>query len=230
MEQLVFVLHIAGGTVGLFSGAVAAAARKGAWLHRKAGTVFFVSMLVMAASADYLAVARPGQIVNLIIGTFTLYLLTTAWLTARNPDGRPRLADKIALAVILALCAPFLLLSLQLAFGFEPWMPSSFPLKGPILYAIYVFTVVFLLAAAVDVKVLRAGGVSGPRRIERHLWRMCLGLALAAGSAFTNGLPRILPEGVHIPLGWLFVPQFLALGLLIFWMIRVRFTRWYERN
>ena len=57
---------------------------------------------------------------------------------------------------------------------------------------------------------------------------MCLGLTLAAGSAFTNGLPRLLPKSVHVPLIFLFIPQLSSLALLIFWVIRVRFTGWYK--
>ena len=52
--------------------------------------------------------------------------------------------------------------------------------------------------------------------------------AMAAGSAFTNGFPQLLPKGVHVPLIWLFMPQFIVLGVLVFWLIRVRFTRWYD--
>jgi hypothetical protein len=42
------------------------------------------------------------------------------------------------------------------------------------------------------------------------------------------GLPRLLPILNHAPLIVLFVPQFLVLGLLVFWMIRVRLTPWLE--
>jgi hypothetical protein len=55
---------------------------------------------------------------------------------------------------------------------------------------------------------------------------MCLGLALAMGSAFTNGFARLLPGPYHVP-PIFFLPQLLPLGLLAFWMIRVRFTRWH---
>src|SRR5262249_60362544 len=40
--------HIGGGSAGIASGFVAVLARKGGWWHRKAGTVFFGSMLLMA--------------------------------------------------------------------------------------------------------------------------------------------------------------------------------------
>jgi hypothetical protein len=81
---------------------------------------------------------------------------------------------------------------------------------------------VVLLAAVGDVRMIRAGGVTGTRRIARHLWRMCFGLFIATGSfvaqlvkmtfmpSWTRSLPFIL---------------FLAAGplvVLLYWMWRVR--------
>ena len=229
LTTLAFVLHIGAGTLALVSGTVAAVARKGGRLHRMAGTIFFVSMLVMAAFAAYLAVAMPGQLVNLFIATFTIYLVATAWLTVLRKESIVGLPEKIALAVAFLLCAPFTVLSFQLATGMAPFFKSAVPLKGPVLVAIYSFTTVIAIAAIADAKVVLAGGIAGAPRIARHLWRMCLGLTLAAGSAFTNGLPRLLPGPMHVtPI--FFLPQFLPLILLVFWMIRVRFTGWYAKD
>jgi hypothetical protein len=120
------------------------------------------------------------------------------------------------------------LLSFQLATGMQPSFKSAVPLEGPVRIAIYSFTFFVAMAAIGDAKLVLAGGIAGARRIGRHLWRMCLGLTFAAGSAFTNGLPRLLPKTVHVPLIFLFIPQLSSLVLLIFWMIRVRFTGWYR--
>jgi uncharacterized membrane protein len=221
-----FVLHIGAGTVALFVGVVALSSAKGGRLHIGAGRIFVVAMLLMAVAADYLAVVRRDQLPNLLIGTFTFYLITTAWLTVHRSDGQYGLAEKLALAVVLTLFLPFALLSLQLATGMRPFLRFSVGFEGPILVAIYIFTLLTGIAVATDLKVLIARGIAGRARIERHLWRMCLGLALASGSAFTNGFSRLLPKGV-IPFGWYFVPQFLMLGVLFFWLMRVRYTRWY---
>src|SRR5215469_15956152 len=113
VTTLAFVLHVAGGTIGLLSGTAAVIVRKGGALHRMAGNVFFVSMLVMAVFADYLAVVRPGQIVNLAIGTMAFYLVATAWLTVRRPEHTIGTYEKIAFAVIFLLCLPFVTLSAQ---------------------------------------------------------------------------------------------------------------------
>ncbi|HEX4159382.1 MAG TPA: DUF2306 domain-containing protein [Rhizomicrobium sp.] len=224
---LAFVLHIGGGTVGLFSGTVAALARKGGRLHRSAGTVFFVSMLVMAVFAIFLAVVRPGEIVNLVVGTFVIYLVVTAWLTAQRKDGSIGYPEKIALFVILCLCVPFGITSFEVAMGLPLFFKSAIPITGPIRIAVFTFTAVFAIASFADAKVILAGRITGAPRLARHLWRMSLALMLATGSAFTNGLPRLLPGHSHVPIALLF-PQFIWLAFLIVWMIRVRFTGWYR--
>lgn len=229
LATLAFALHIAGGAVGLASGTTAAFARKGGPLHRRAGAVFFVSMLIMATFAIYLGFAMPDQIVNVFIGAFVLYLVGTAWLTVRRAEGVADVCEKIALAVALCLCAPFAILSFQLATGLPPLFRSAVLFEGPVLIAIYSFTTVLVIAAVADAKVVLASGIAGAPRIARHLWRMCLGLTLATGSAFTNGFSRLLPGPHHVPPAFLF-PQFVPLGLLIFWMIRVRFTAWFKHN
>lgn len=97
--------------------------------------------------------------------------------------------------------------------------------KGAILIAIYSFTGILVIAVISDAKLVLTGNISGSARIARHLWRMCLGLALATGSAFTNGLARVLPGPYHVPTLF-FYPQFVPILLLIFWMIRVRVLGW----
>ncbi len=229
MTALAFVLHISGGTIGLVSGTVAAFARKGGPLHRVAGTVFFASMLVMAVFAAWLAVTVPGQLVNLFIATFASYLVVTGWMTVRRKSGTAGLPETIALITAVVLCAPFAVLSFQLAAGLPPLFRSAVPFKGPVLVAIYAFTFVLASAAIADASVVFSGRIAGAPRIARHLWRMCLGLTLAAGSAFTNGLARFLPGPYHVPTVF-FLPQFIPVVLLIVWMVRVRLTGWFRRN
>jgi hypothetical protein len=223
--MVVFILHIGGGAIGLASGTVAAFAHKGGTLHRKAGTIFVVSMLVMGALAIYLAVAEPDQLTNVFIGAFAIYLVSTAWMAVRRKAGTSGPFEKFALAISLCLCAPFAILSFQLAMGLPPLLKSAVPFKGPVLIAIYSFTAILTVAVIGDARVVLSGALSGVPRISRHLWRMCLGLTLAAGSGFTNGFARLLPGPYHVPTAF-FLPQFLPLGLLAFWMIRVRSRGW----
>jgi uncharacterized membrane protein len=86
MTMLAYVLHVGAGATALASGTVAVFARKGSYIHRRAGTVFVVSRLVVTTFAAYLAVAVPGQLVNLFIATFTAYLVATGWMTVRRHE------------------------------------------------------------------------------------------------------------------------------------------------
>jgi len=222
LTVLAFALHIGGGFVALIAGTIAIFASKGGPTHRRAGKLFFIAMLVMATFAIYLGIVVPDR-VNIFIAAFATYLIATAWLTVRRKEGTIGLGERIGFLVALLLCAPFVILSIQLAAGLPPLFKSTVPLEGPVLIAIYGFTTVLLVAVLSDAKVLVAGGISGAPRIARHLWRSCVGMTLAAGSAFTNGFARLLPGHYHVPLAF-FLPQFVPLVLLIFWMIRVRFT------
>ena len=207
------------------AGTIAAFARKGGRLHRGAGNVFFASMLVMAAFACWLAVVMPGQIGNLFGAAFAAYLVTTGWLTVRRKAGV--LPERIALAAALGLLAPFAILLAQAATHTAFLFKSAVAPHGPVLIATWCVTAVLAIAAIGDAKVAFAGGIAGAARIARHLWRMLLGLTIAVGSAFTNGFARVLPGHYHVP-GAFFLPLLMPLGLLVFWMIRVRLTGWYK--
>src|SRR5262249_5443362 len=150
------------------------------------------------------------------------------WMTVRQKGKTVGVPEKVALLIVLCLFAPFSILSFQVATGLKPAFKSAVPIEGPVRIALFTFTFLTGIAAVGDGRLVWTGHVTGARRIARHLWRMCLGLAFAAGSAFTNGFPRLLPKSVHIPIFLLFVPQLIALAVLIFWMVRVRFTGWYK--
>lgn len=81
---------------------------------------------------------------------------------------------------------------------------------------------VVLLAAIGDLRVFRAGGIHGTRRLARHLWRMCFGLFIASGS-FAAQLVMM----TSMPAQLRSVPMILVLGggplvVLVYWMIRIR--------
>jgi uncharacterized membrane protein len=219
-----FAVHIAGGTLGVISGLIAVFARKGERLHRAAGKVFTVSMLFMAVAAGYLAVVRPGQLANLVTAATVFYLIVTAWLTAQRKDGeRAGLPEKIALGfVVLLLFVPFAGLSFLSVIGKAPAN-----IHDATAIFVYIFTGVIGLAAMTDLRVVLGAGLAGAARVARHLWRMCLALMLAVESFVLNAIPRILPFKVHLTAAW-FVPQFLVLALLFFWLARVWFTRQFK--
>ena len=77
-----------------------------------------------------------------------------------------------------------------------------------------------LLCAALDVRMLRRGGFVGPKRILRHLGRMCFALLIATVS-FYPGQAKLFPASVKAT-NLLFVPHVLLIGSMIFWTVRMR--------
>jgi uncharacterized membrane protein len=214
------IFHASAGGIAMLSGAVALFSRKGGRLHRTAGTVFFISMLINAASASYLGFAR-SQIGDIVGGLLTIYLIATAWMTVRRAEGETGLVELGA----------FLFATAGAAIGFFGAVQSvqnGTALLGGI--PAFGFSSVVALAAALDLSVILRRGVSGRQRIARHLWRMHLGLFVAVGSFFPGQL-QLFPEFIQQirPIILLFIPAFLIIGLMIFWLIRVLFTNWYRK-
>ncbi len=210
LTQTALIIHIGGGAVSLVSGFAALAAPKGRRIHRAAGTVFVLAMLVMALFAVIVALLR-NQSLNTIAGAFTLYLIGTAWLAVRRPEATTGRAETAGFFVASAIAAASFMVG---------W--NGLGADGVPVAALYVFSGVAALGAAADLSMLMRGGVSGPSRIARHLWRMCTALFIASGSFFLGQADEI-PAALRGP--YLFVPALLPLAALLFWMIRVRFTR-----
>ena len=228
------LVHILGGTLGLLSGTAAMSFRKGSRRHVFAGKIFVASMLFMAAGAVYLGITRH-QPANVGGGTFTFYLILTAWLTARRADGE---TSKFDWAVLLI---PLMLGTLTWINGVSVVRSGASSQAGVPVGMIFFMGSVELLAAGGDVRMLVRGGILGAKRIARHLWRMCFGLFIASGSFFlgpSNRPLRLLSNiglGQHLPgalfgMGVYLVLTILPLVLLIFWLIRVRFSSAYKKT
>ncbi len=216
------ILHITGGMVGLLSGAAAMTFRKGSRWHGTAGNAFVASMLLMSASATYLAIVKH-QNGNILGGIFTFYLVLTAWLTARRRDAKPGIFDWAALSVLLPVGVVVMIYGLEKAFG------TIRPHDGvPAGMTLFMGSVI-LLAAAGDIRMLKRGGISGKQRIVRHLWRMCFGFFIATGSFFLSQAFKLFPA-LKAARTVLIVPAVLPLILLIFWLVRVRFSTLYGRK
>jgi hypothetical protein len=224
--------HIFAGTLGLLSGTAAMSFRKGSPRHVLAGKIFVASMLTMGVLAVYLAIVRH-QTNNIGGGIVTVYLIWTGWLTARRRDGETSRFDWVVLLIPLTL-------------GVLTWMNGLNVVRSgassqdgvPVGMTFFMGSVM-LLAAAGDIRMLLRSGVGGVKRIARHLWRMCFGLFIAAGSFFlgpSNRPLRLLSTvgiGQHLSPVLFSTPLYLILTILpllmlIFWLVRVRFTNAYS--
>lgn len=210
----IVLVHICAGSLGILSGAAAMFLRKGSRRHAWAGRVFVVSMLCMSATGAYRAFVAPdGEAINVLMGLLTFYLVATSWLTARRRAGGTGPLDWAALLVAVAVATGLIRLGMT---------------GGSFAVVAFFFGGVALLAAALDLRMITRGGVFGAARIARHIWRMCTALYIAVMSFFL-GQSQVFPYSVRRT-GLLVVPGVLVVVLLIFWLIRVLFTKAYKRT
>lgn len=219
MTSPILILHISGGITGIVSGFMAMCFRKGSPAHALAGRVFVIAMLCMSGAGAYMALMK-SQTGNLMGGVMTFYMVTTAWSAGRRRNGETSILDWAALLVALAFGA------IAVTFGVQAMQSPTGSKAGypPPVY--FIWGVIALLSAAGDIRMLARGGVFfGRQRIVRHLWRMCVGLFIASGSFFL-GQQKVFPVFLRGLAVW-YVPAFLPLLLMIFWLIRVRFKNAY---
>ncbi len=213
--------HICAGTVGLLSGGAAMSFRKGSQRHRRAGNVFVISMLGLGASGAYMGFMKH-QLLNGVMGTLTSYLVATAWWTARRRDEKTGLLDwggllvPLSLATVLVICG---IAAKHTPTGAKYGVPTG---------SYFVFATLAGLYALGDLRMLIRGSISGTQRLTRHLGRMCFALFIASGSLFL-ARPHLFPA-LLIQTHVIFLLGILPLVLMVFWLIRVRFTNAYTRK
>ncbi|MBP6013462.1 MAG: hypothetical protein KBA31_14650 [Alphaproteobacteria bacterium] len=214
MDTSAFIfLHVTAGTTALLSGGTALLVRKGEPVHRLAGNVFLVAMVLMCAGAIPVAIARQ-QTLNIAAASFTLYLLATSWRAATRNDGESGSSERVAFFTGMGIAAG------ALAYG--ALGPRD---AAPFFYA---FGSLAAFAALMDLTVIIRKGVSGAQRIARHLWRMSLAMLIATASFFI-GQPKFVP-GVVRDANLHFVPVIAVMALLLFWLLRVLLTRWADHT
>jgi len=185
--DLLLVLHIAGGAIGIISGAVASLSKKGARVHRASGWVFFISMatcyVVAAGVAPFL---DEGWRTNTVAAVFSLYLLLSGVRAARVKKLKGGLEARIGVLIAGSVFGIGVLFAIQGASHPTGTLDGSPP------EAFITFIVGGLAATVDEVRLLRRGELRGRSRLVRHIWRMCASYFYASGSFFL-GQPQVFP-------------------------------------
>lgn len=208
---LEMVAHIAAGALSIGSGFVALFARKriGGW-HARAGQVFVWAMAAMTSLGAVIAIAITSR-PTAIVGLLTLYLVLSGWMTVRRPAGATGRFERWAFAAILGVFAADLFL---IATGRTDEYPAFVPM---------IFGAIAAIAAFGDWRTLRAGGVAGPRRINRHLWRMCAAMFIATMSFFFGQQDEFPEAAQGSPFLWL--PMATVAAIWVWQANRMRIRR-----
>jgi len=174
-------------------------------------------MLTMSSVAVFLAASLlgqlPGQSPNVAAGSLAFYLVLSGYVTVKRKEGTIGLFERVSFLIPLGIGALFLYwgaLARSRPHGFDGYAPIFF----------FVFGGIAFLLAALDLRVLMKGGLSGVPRIARHLWRMCFAFFFAAGSFFL-GQQKVMPVWMHGSKALLLLGT-APLGFMLFWLVRVR--------
>ena len=223
-------LHIILGTVGLVAGAAALFSAKGANLHRKAGNVFFISMLIVSAIGTYIAYIKTDipfstALFTCLLGIFTFYLVATSWITVKRPAGKRGFAEIAALLYILATVVFSLTVGVDAAMNDTERKNGAPPMSVEVFY-FFAGSAIFL--ALGDIVLIMRGGISGAQRIARHLWRMCMAFFISAFILFMGNpqvFPLILQKAALFSVPVLSMPVLIILISMFYWLIKLMFTK-----
>ena len=208
-------LHILGGGLGLITGFIALYAVKGSGLHRRSGLLFVLAMLAMTVSAMIaMALHRNAPAGNMLAAMLTSYLVITALTTVLPPAAGSRRLDVGLMATAFAVGLA------GMTYGFEALASPGGGKDGIPAFPYFLFGVAGLLGSALDLRMIRSGGLRGAPRIARHLWRMCFALFIAAMSFFLGQADEI-PEMLRIP-ALLALPPLAVFLTMLYWLRRVR--------
>lgn len=201
---VLLVLHIAGGSLGLLTGTIAAAVTKGSKLHNLSGRLFFYGMLTASVSALIMSnLPLHYNVFLFTIGGFTLYMISSGYRIVhvqRNVRNKPKPAGLLDYAITIfgAVFTGFLLLL------------ATKGLLAKNMFAIVpaVFAGVCINYLVLDVKLLTGKHPVKMAWIQNHISRM-MGALIASYTAF-------LVVNVQIQQQWLLwlLPSLIG-GILI---------------
>ncbi len=208
LNPLAYWLHVVLGFSTVVFALLALSSRKGGQLHRRAGQVFAVAMIVAALTAmQFFAVIGPAPPVA-VSALSAIYCIGMAILSVRHRTGWQR---ALQWAMILIPVAIALLYVAFIAFAFIfPEVPLYLAILGPLAATIYA------VMAWSDWKFMRSASVSKSQRARRHGLRMAVACVEVVRAPAISFGPQFLGEATFdlYSFGpYLLVPVFYFLAL-----------------
>jgi len=184
-------IHFWIGCFCLVSGFVAFAARKGRRVHRMAGWVFALSMILLCLSGLWLSLARE-ILFTIFLSLIALHAVVTGGAAAQLASQAGRWITRSAPIASGALTVGAVL------GGFQAAAAPGGALNGLAPNAFYVLAGVGALLCVFDARFVLTPSPPDSRRLTRHLGRMGFSFFLATG-IFFFGNSHVLPEVLRAP-------------------------------
>jgi hypothetical protein len=212
-DIIVWAIHTPAGTIVLVTAVLAMFAKKGSALHRKAGSCFTVSMMVMLVSG-IAAAHLKNSIGDMMLGAIVMYTVFTAWLTVHHKKNETGLLEVTALIWVVG----FAITAFAISMG---WREEEAP------FAYLIWGGLAILFALGDIRNLYHLGLSGTQRIIRHVSRIGFSLVWAT-LAFTDKIVKMMGANVKSMQGEQLllivgIPTMLILITILYWITKILF-------
>ncbi len=219
LVTLTTIAHIASGAIAVLMGAITLAVRKGARSHINTGRVFTVCMGLSSLLGAVLGLIKFETFyITFHAGVLGMTLVLSGWMLARMQNGH------LGTRFVAIGFVNFLNTAGLVAAGFCALSLPEQTLRG-FAAADYFFLAGMAAVAFVnDLVILLRKTLSDRHRIAQHLWRMCIGFFIGAGSAFTGPGASIFPETVRNS-GILSLPELTIILLMLLWLFRILFGK-----
>ena len=201
--EILLPIHIASGSIALFSAALALSTEKGKKFHVLSGKSYFWGMVLIFLTAIPLSILK-GNVFLFLIAIFSFYLAFSGIRFARNRSGVPVRVDLIAVNFMFLSGAGMWILAIIFFINND----SQF-------ITLIVFGFLALSLGYGDFRVFKNETAKGKERIAKHLTNM-LGGTIAVVTAVLVVNPPTDPEWV-----WWILPTFLITPLIFRWNKKV---------
>ena len=206
--------HIGLGIISVLSGFVALFSKKGFSRHVKFGLVFVWAMIFSSVLGSLLGLINYSEFFITFCGGVLSFTLIVSSLLTLKRNKIKSLNFELSIAVINFFNLIILVVVGTTALSKYERVLFGFPAEdyfflGGMAFICFVGDVAYFLKKKIQYH----------RKIARHLWRMCLGFFIAAGSAFTGpgktAFPKSLQESSILSL-----PKIIIFVFMVFWLVR----------
>jgi len=200
--KIVIYIHAGFGGIALAFGLVALIVKKGSFIHKKSGKVFFYSMLLSALMALIISILPKHESPFLFaIGIFSSYFILTGYRALRFKKNNPELKLDRIISWIMILTGITMI--------FYPVI-----LNNSINIVLTIFGIVGLIFAIIDIRLYKQVEKLKKEWLKLHLSKM-IGGYISATTAFVvvNGL---FPSFY----GW-FIPGIIGGIYITYWIMKL---------
>lgn len=219
IQNAILFSHISLGIVSVLSGFVALFSKKGFSKHIKFGLIFVWSMIFSSILGSILGLINYSEFfITFCGGVLSFTLITSSLLTLKRNKIKSLNLER-SIAVINFFNFIILVIIGTTAFSKYEGVLFGFPAEDYFFLSSMAF-----VCCVGDVAYFLKKEIQYHRKIARHLWRMCLGFFIAAGSAFTGPGKAIFPMTLQES-NILALPEIVIFAFMVFWLIRILFFK-----